>query len=151
MCGLSVLVHNVQHASDIPGAEMPGAGTIMTMEVRERLAVTPGSTEIETTPGGTRSAARFRAYRNRLPIVPYEYRARAYPWAQAAIAAAEARHGPPRPVCATCLGPVARARNGFYSCRGQCATAARGGGCEAQGDTFAGVGLSLWPGLHQAG
>jgi hypothetical protein len=33
--------------------------------------------------------------RNGLPIVPYAYRARTYPWAQRALAAAEAAHGAP--------------------------------------------------------
>ena len=44
-----------------------------------------------TEPGG---------YRNGLAEVAYEYRARSYPWAQKAIAEAEAEHGKPVPVCA---------------------------------------------------
>jgi hypothetical protein len=39
----------------------------------------------------------YRPTRNGLPVVPrYQYQARTYPWAQAALAAAEAEHGAPR-------------------------------------------------------
>jgi hypothetical protein len=38
----------------------------------------------------------YRPTRNGLPVVPgYQYQARTYPWAQAALAAAEAEHGRP--------------------------------------------------------
>lgn len=38
-----------------------------------------------------------------LPEVPrYAYRARRYRWAERNIAAAEATHGPPGPVCSRC-------------------------------------------------
>jgi len=47
----------------------------------------------------------------------YSYRARSYPWALRAIAAAEAVHGPPEPTC-RCGGPLPeyRARNPGGQC-----------------------------------
>lgn len=55
-----------------------------------------------------------------MKIPGYQYRARNYGWAQRAITAAEARHGPPEPTC-ICGRPVpdSRARYGApcYTCQ----------------------------------
>jgi hypothetical protein len=42
-----------------------------------------------------RLSAPLSAVRNGLPIVAYDYRARRYPWAERALAAAEAVYGTP--------------------------------------------------------
>ena len=44
---------------------------------------------------GAQPAADDGPARNGLPVVPYAYKARTYPWAQRALAAAIARHGTP--------------------------------------------------------
>jgi hypothetical protein len=59
-----------------------------------------------TEPGG---------YRNGLAEVPYAYRARTYPWALRALAAAEAEHGQPVPVCGRC-GTRLACRGGYGRC-----------------------------------
>jgi hypothetical protein len=51
---------------------------------------------------GDRRGPVMRGFRNGLAKIPYAYRARAYPWAARAIAAAEAEHGKPVPVCGAC-------------------------------------------------
>jgi hypothetical protein len=65
---------------------------------QERLTASLVTTE---RPADGRRAI-MRGFRNGLAGIPYEYRARAYPWALRAIAAAEAEHGKPVPVCGTC-------------------------------------------------
>jgi hypothetical protein len=71
------------------------------VEIRqERLTASPLTTD---RPGDRRGPI-LRGFRNGLAEVPYEYQARTYPWAQRAIAAAEAEHGKPVPVCGKCGG-----------------------------------------------
>ncbi len=49
-----------------------------------------------TSPGALRVMAEDpRPVRNNIPEVPYQWRARTYPWAQRALAAAEAEYGQP--------------------------------------------------------
>ena len=86
------------------------------MRLRERpLLAVQGSTESDRDACGHAVNPRYRSYRNGLPIVPYEWRTRVYPWAVAAIAAAEARYGPPRPACGTCHAPLTH-NGGYYHC-----------------------------------
>jgi hypothetical protein len=64
-----------------------------------------------------------RPLRNGLPATPgYQYRARAYPWAERILAAAETRHGPAVPTCAACTGPMDERRAQWtdrcYDCAG---------------------------------
>lgn len=78
-----------------------------------RLAPVPVAAAITTDYGGHGVAVRQRGTRNGLPLtVPYAYRARRYPWAQRANAAAEARYGKPRPVC-VCGAPLRHEQAAF--------------------------------------
>lgn len=62
-----------------------------------------------------------RALRNGVPETPgYTWRARTYPWAQQALAAAEATHGAPDPTCAGCDRPMSQARAALSSLCGGC-------------------------------
>lgn len=70
------------------------------------MPVEPQQDGYATEPGG---------YRNGLAEVAYEYRARRYPWAQRAIAAAEAEHGKPFPACGRC-GAKLVYNGGFGRC-----------------------------------
>jgi len=83
--------------------------TILAVELRqERLtasAVTAGRL-------GDRRGPVVRTFRNGLAEVPCAYRARSYPWAVKALAAAEAQHGKPVPVCGVCGGRLTY--NGDY-------------------------------------
>ena len=55
--------------------------------------------------GESRNMRKPTGFRNGVPVVAsYAWRARRYPWAQRTIAAAEAEHGQPFPVCADCGG-----------------------------------------------
>jgi hypothetical protein len=61
-----------------------------------------------------------REKRNDMPVVPYyRHGARTYPWAQRAIAAAEAVHGRPVPTC-LCGAPLTERRGRDFG--GQCET-----------------------------
>jgi hypothetical protein len=69
------------------------------MEVSRLPGARPGSME----PASDGGAQQFRPYRNGLPVTPgYAWRRRKYPWAERAIEMAEAKYGPPRPVCEFC-------------------------------------------------
>jgi len=66
-----------------------------------------------------------RAVRNAMPLIPrYSWQARAYPWAQRVLAAAEAVHGPPVPTCLRCARPINHASTAWrgdgicYACAG---------------------------------
>lgn len=66
-----------------------------------------------------------REKRNNMPDVPlYQWRARVYPWALRAIAAAEAVHGAPQPTC-RCGAPLSEYRS--RNPGGQCETCEPGG------------------------
>ena len=68
--------------------------------LRETRALAAAATvQEERTEAGKIYGRYLRGYRNGLPLVPYEREARTYPWALKAIAAAEAEHGEPFPVC----------------------------------------------------
>jgi len=60
---------------------------------------------------GRRAGGEPRSYRNGLAEVPYEWRARSYPWAERALAAAEARHGAPGGPATDPLSVATRAAN----------------------------------------
>ena len=77
----------------------PRPATILAVELRQgRLTASAVTTE---RPGDRRGPI-MRTFRNGLAEVPYAYRARSYPWAVKALAAAEAQHGKPVPVCGAC-------------------------------------------------
>jgi hypothetical protein len=97
------------------GLTLPST-SIPAVELRqERLTASPVTTE---RPADRRGPV-ARGFRNGLAETPYEYRARAYPWAQRAIAAAEAQHGKPVPVCGTCGGRLVY--NGGWGRCAECA------------------------------
>ena len=66
-----------------------------------------GTIEHDITPNGTVRNHRPVGFRNGLPpIVPYGWRKRSYPWADRVVAAVEAEHGQPFPVCRECGSPM---------------------------------------------
>ena len=104
-------------ASDNPGRNGDPSRTIsrlVTTPVSVRHP-TPAETQQRHRAGisGAKGAFIWAPIRNGLREVAYEYRARAYPWAQRAIERAEAEHGPPRPVCAGCGAPMSVPNNAW--------------------------------------